>query len=239
MYGELASIREIVNLSSRETLDSGKEFLIRLGYDVLRETETSLTVGRPRPDEPEQGLLNVTIEVQSQPEGGVRVRIRGNDREGITKWQADWREWAESLPKVAPREDGERSLIVMETGYSTSETRLEETGQKTSLQRQENGGQEPYASSDYGERAVETTDYEYKMVQIPPTVSVSARDHKGDEAASYLQEIANTHAAAGWEFYRVDTLSVSIPPGCLGVLFGDRGTQSQYYVVTFRQPRYR
>ena len=80
-------------------------------------------------------------------------------------------------------------------------------------------------------------DYEYKMIQIPPTISVQASQHKGNEAAQYMEAIANSHSEQGWEFYRVDTLSVSIPPGCLAALFGDKGSQSQYYVMTFRRPR--
>jgi hypothetical protein len=85
--------------------------------------------------------------------------------------------------------------------------------------------------------APEPIAYEYRMVQTPPTISVQASQHKGDEAAQYMESLANAHSEQGWEFYRVDTFSVVIPPGCLAAMFGDKGSQNQYYVVTFRRPK--
>ena len=64
--------------------------------------------------------------------------------------------------------------------------------------------------------------YEYKMIQMPPTISVPAKEWHGHEAAFYLQSIANEQAAQGWEFYRVDTVGVVVQPGCLAMLFGAR-----------------
>jgi hypothetical protein len=81
----------------------------------------------------------------------------------------------------------------------------------------------------------QTRAYEYKMVQIRPTVAVQASEHIGDEAARYLQSVVNERAVNGWEFYRVDTLSVAIPPGCLAGIFGAPTAYNQYYVVTFRR----
>lgn len=77
--------------------------------------------------------------------------------------------------------------------------------------------------------------YEYKMVQIPRNIAVRGAP-AGQEAAWYLQDIVNTMAKDGWEFYRVDTVGVIIQPGCLGQLFGQKETQTFYYVVTFRRP---
>ena len=79
--------------------------------------------------------------------------------------------------------------------------------------------------------------YEYKMVQVPPTIEVKAKDWRGNEAAYYLQSIANEQAAQGWEFYRVDTVGVVTRPGCLGALLGAKQTLIEYYVVTFRRPK--
>jgi hypothetical protein len=79
--------------------------------------------------------------------------------------------------------------------------------------------------------------YEYRMVQMPPTITVPAKEWQGQEAAFYLQNIANEHAAHGWEFYRVDTVGVVVQPGCLAMLFGARQTLVEYFVVTFRRPR--
>lgn len=74
--------------------------------------------------------------------------------------------------------------------------------------------------------------YEYRMVQIPPTIALSGRE-KGGEAAAYLAKVANEQAQQGWEFYRVDQLGVAEPQGCLST----GGPQMRmYYVVTFRRP---
>lgn len=76
------------------------------------------------------------------------------------------------------------------------------------------------------------------MVQIPPTLVVQQAQHRGDEAANFLQNIANERALEGWEFHRIDSFSVNVQPGCLGALFGGGAQQTQqHYVVSFRRPR--
>ena len=75
--------------------------------------------------------------------------------------------------------------------------------------------------------------YEYRMVQIPPSITV--KQAFGNEAAIYLQSIVNDQASQGWEFIRVDTIGINVPPGCLVGLFGGQTTTRQYYVVTFRR----
>ena len=77
--------------------------------------------------------------------------------------------------------------------------------------------------------------YEYKMVQVPPSIKVSSS--RGTEAADYLQEVVNKTAQQGWEFYRVDSIGVVSEPGCLMSLLGQKTTIVEYYVVTFRKQR--
>lgn len=77
--------------------------------------------------------------------------------------------------------------------------------------------------------------YEYKMIQAPSTIEVEEKERRGNEAAYYLQSLANEQAAQGWEFYRVDTVGVVSKPGCLASLFGAKETFYEYYVVTFRR----
>jgi hypothetical protein len=77
--------------------------------------------------------------------------------------------------------------------------------------------------------------YEYKMVQIPPSISIKAKDQVGNEAADYLESLANEAASSGWEFWRVDTIGVMTSPGCLGSLFGRKAEYLEYYVVSFRK----
>lgn len=79
--------------------------------------------------------------------------------------------------------------------------------------------------------------YEYQMVQIPPNVEVEAKTEKGNEAATYLQSLANKHAAKGWEFHRVDEVGVVTSPGCFASLLGAKQSASIYYVVTFRREK--
>jgi len=66
--------------------------------------------------------------------------------------------------------------------------------------------------------------YEYRMVQIPPTIAVKERGARGGEAAYYLERIVNEQAASGWEFYGADTIGVVTKPGCLGALLGAKET---------------
>ncbi|MGH8383846.1 DUF4177 domain-containing protein [Pseudomonas sp.] len=78
--------------------------------------------------------------------------------------------------------------------------------------------------------------FEYKMVQVPPNVEVQAKQHKGNEAAAYLETVVNQYAKQGWEFYRVDTIGVSVQPGCFDALFGKKASLNNYYVISFRRP---
>lgn len=100
VYGELASVKEIVNLSPQQALDEAQTFLVRQGYRPLERRGESLTVQRRSPNQSVgQNTLNLTVTALHQPEGGVRISIRGNDREGVQERQAAWLEWSERLPK--------------------------------------------------------------------------------------------------------------------------------------------
>jgi hypothetical protein len=79
--------------------------------------------------------------------------------------------------------------------------------------------------------------FEYTMVQLPPTITVKAKEQQGNEAAMYLQNLANQYAAQGWEFYRVDTVGVVVQPGCLASVIGGKSQHFEYYVVTFRKAK--
>jgi hypothetical protein len=50
VYGELASIREVVGYSPEEALDAAEAFLVQLGYVALARGATSLTVKRDEPN---------------------------------------------------------------------------------------------------------------------------------------------------------------------------------------------
>lgn len=82
--------------------------------------------------------------------------------------------------------------------------------------------------------ALQPRPYRYKMIQIAPALIVQAHQEQGQEAANHLEGIVNQWAAAGWEFYRVDTMNIYTPAGCLN--FGTQPVMTNYYVVTFRRP---
>lgn len=73
------------------------------------------------------------------------------------------------------------------------------------------------------------------MVQVPPNISVQLKDHKGNEAAVYLEGIINEYASKGWEFYRIDSIGVQVQPGCFDALFGKKVESNIFYVISFRK----
>ena len=80
--------------------------------------------------------------------------------------------------------------------------------------------------------------YDYYMVQLPSVFPVENDTVvTGTEIANYIQSCANEFAAAGWEFYRIDTMSMMVNPGCLGGLLGSPAQHMQYSIITFRRLR--
>jgi hypothetical protein len=63
--------------------------------------------------------------------------------------------------------------------------------------------------------------YVYRMVQLPQ--NIAATPGQEGEIAAYLESTVNAHAKQGWEFYRVDTISM---PG--------RSGRPEYNVISFR-----
>jgi hypothetical protein len=105
MYGELASVMGIVDLSPQDALDRAEGFLAAQGYAIEQRTYTTVTAQRRAEGEGgEQDLLTLTVAVAPQAEGGVRMTVRGNDQAGVQERQAAWTEWSESLPnKSSPK----------------------------------------------------------------------------------------------------------------------------------------
>lgn len=78
--------------------------------------------------------------------------------------------------------------------------------------------------------------YDYKMVQIPRDLSVKMGKAEG-VAADYLQATINANATNGWEFYRIDNLTVTEKPGCLAGLSGQKEIFHSVGVICFRRPK--
>src|SRR5215211_6495163 len=114
MYGELGTIKGIVDLSPEHALDEAEAFLASQGYSILRRTSTTLTAER-RSSEAAAGeaVPNLTVVAMPQAEGGVQIKIRGNDFEGVQARQSEWMGWSESLPRKA---EGEADAPAEEEG---------------------------------------------------------------------------------------------------------------------------
>jgi hypothetical protein len=102
MWEDLASVREVVDMSPQETLESAQNFLVGRGYDVAQRTPTTLSVVRQGLGSTAEHDGKLSVVVVPQPEGGVRIKVSGNDREGVRERQAEWVEWSEGLPKRQP-----------------------------------------------------------------------------------------------------------------------------------------
>jgi hypothetical protein len=101
VYEELTSGKEVVDLSPPQALDRAEYFLVGQGYVVVQRTATTLTVEREGPEGAagQEGASKVVVMVLPQPDGGVRIKVRGNDREGVHERRGLWKLWAENLPK--------------------------------------------------------------------------------------------------------------------------------------------
>jgi hypothetical protein len=104
MANELAAVSESIDLLPREVLDRAEAFLREQGYSVVNRMFTSLTTERTLTDPAGgQERWTITILVLPEREGGLRLKVLGNDVDGVREQQAKWVEWSESLPKRKPR----------------------------------------------------------------------------------------------------------------------------------------
>ncbi len=100
MNDELASVKGVVDLPSHDALDQAQFFLSRQGYTIVRRAGNSLIAERRSSDQAAgQEAPRLTVSAVPQAEGGVRITVKGSDREGVQERQATWAEWAEALPK--------------------------------------------------------------------------------------------------------------------------------------------
>ena len=99
MYEELTSGKEVVDLPPSQALDRAEYFLVGQDYVVVRRTATTLTAEREGAAAGQEGTPKVVVMAVPQPDGGVRIKVSGNDREGVQERQGLWGLWAENLPK--------------------------------------------------------------------------------------------------------------------------------------------
>ena len=101
VYEELTSGTEVVDLSPSQALDRAERFLTGQGYVVARRTATTLTVEREVREGAagREGAPKLVMMAVPAPEGGVRIKVRGDDREDVQQRRGLWKLWVENLPK--------------------------------------------------------------------------------------------------------------------------------------------
>lgn len=79
--------------------------------------------------------------------------------------------------------------------------------------------------------------YEYKCIQIPMSITAKTTAKSNDDsyAADYLESIINKVAESGFEFYRIDNMTISEKPGCMAALKGKKEGFYEVGVITFRR----
>ncbi len=106
---ELTSVKGLVDLAPHQVLERALTFLTHLGYQYKRRTDTSVLAERLRPSPASGGKSPyLSVEVMPQTEGGVGVKVTGDDVDGFLRRQSEWAEWAEDLPKKVAQESANR-----------------------------------------------------------------------------------------------------------------------------------
>jgi hypothetical protein len=77
--------------------------------------------------------------------------------------------------------------------------------------------------------------YEYRTIPFAGKTQESDKT-PGRTLAAQLEHLINTSVGKGWEFYRVDHLTIVIKNGCLAALSGNPYSTRTYDVVIFRRP---
>ncbi len=101
VYEELTSGKEIVDLSPSQALDRAEHFLVGQDYVVVQRTATTLTAEREgfETSNRANSAPKMVVMAVPQSDGGVRIKVSGNDLEGVQERQGLWRLWVENLPK--------------------------------------------------------------------------------------------------------------------------------------------
>jgi hypothetical protein len=122
LYEELGSIKEPVELSPTEALTSAEELLRRQGYRIIHHTHVMVVGKRENAiGLVTRGAVHLAVFARPHPEGGLRITLQGDDREGVRERQEEWSRWAEGLPKVRSWENKEHQREPEKT--SSIETR--------------------------------------------------------------------------------------------------------------------
>jgi hypothetical protein len=104
VYDELTSGKAIIDLAPSQALNRAESSLLGQGYVVVHRTLTTLMAERKGSEAPtgQERLPKVVVVAVPQPDGGVSIKVEGDDREGVQERKGPWKLWAENLPKRRP-----------------------------------------------------------------------------------------------------------------------------------------
>ncbi len=67
--------------------------------------------------------VHLAVFARPHPAGGLRITLRGDDREGVRERGGEWSRWADGLPKVVARKKGGRERPARTPDAQTEEVR--------------------------------------------------------------------------------------------------------------------
>lgn len=78
--------------------------------------------------------------------------------------------------------------------------------------------------------------YQYKVIPFIGQLKSGVFSSEGaGKVSEQLQNLINTYAIGGWEFYRIDQVNIHVKPGCMAALLGGKEAIISFDQVTFRQ----
>lgn len=76
--------------------------------------------------------------------------------------------------------------------------------------------------------------YTYKTVPAPTNLVVNS-DKEREGAVSQFSSLINAECVDGWEFYSMESITVSQKPGCLAAMVGGKETHAYFNMLVFRK----
>jgi hypothetical protein len=75
--------------------------------------------------------------------------------------------------------------------------------------------------------------YKYKFISVPKNF-VSNINSGYQKVEDFMQKTVDDMVKQGWEFYRIDSVTVTEQPGCLQGLLGAKETFHDVNIICFR-----
>ncbi len=75
--------------------------------------------------------------------------------------------------------------------------------------------------------------YIYKALPFKGSVA----DLDPNRVAAQLTILINSQSQEGWEFFQINSVNISVNPGCLSGLFGEKSSEQKYDMAIFRMSK--